>query len=47
MVVAGLDGLASCYTDQEMFSEAEGLYQKVLELCKERPEENEEGIAHG
>ena len=45
--VAALDGLASCYTAQQMFIEAEDLYQKELKLWKESPEENRQLIATG
>ena len=44
MFVAVLGSLASCYTDQQMFIEAEDLYQKLL---KESPEENRQPIAGG
>ena len=42
-----LDRLAKCYADQQMFTEADGLYEKLLALLKERPEENRQGIATG
>ena len=45
--MAGLDGLARCCMNQEMFNEAEGFYWKALELRKERPEENKQEIAVG
>ena len=45
--VAVLNGLASCLQDQEMFTEAEGLYQTQFSLLKERPEENRTTIAVG
>ena len=43
MFVAVLDRLAKCYTDQQMFIEAEDLYQKLLKLWKE----NRQPIAAG
>ena len=42
-----LDRLAECYQNQEMFTDAERLYQTELSLLKERPEENRQGIATG
>ena len=45
--VAVLDGLAKSFKDQQMFTEAEGLYQTLLSLLKERPEENRKAIAAG
>ena len=45
--VAVLERLAKCFQDQEMFTEAEGLYQTRLSLLKERPEENRTAIAVG
>ena len=45
--VAVLDGLACCFKDQQMFTEAEGLYQTQLSQLKERPEENRTVIAVG
>ena len=47
MFVAVLDSLASCYRDQQMFIEAEDLYQKELKLWKESPHENRQPIATG
>ena len=47
MFVAVLNVLALCYTDQQMFIEAEDLYQKQLKLLKESPEENRQPIAAG
>ena len=47
MFVAVLDRLASCYRDQQMFIDAEDLYQKLLKLLKESPEENRQPIANG
>ena len=45
--VAVLNALASCLQNQEMFTEAEGLYQTRLSQLKERPEENRTTIAVG
>ena len=45
--VAVLGRLASCYTDQQMFIEAEDLYLKQLKLAKESPHENRQDIAAG
>ena len=42
-----LDRLAECYRNQQMFTDAERLYQTLLSLLKERPEENRQGIATG
>ena len=39
--------LASCYMHKQMFTEAEGLYQTILSLLNERPEENKREIAAG
>ena len=47
MFVAVLGRLASCYTNQQMFIEAEDLYQKELKLLKERSHENTQDIAIG
>ena len=40
-----LGRLAECYRNQQKFTDAERLYQTVLSLLKERPEENRQGIA--
>ena len=45
--VAVLDGLAKCFQDQQMFSEAERLNLTRLSQLKERPEENRTAIAVG
>ena len=47
MFVAVLGRLASCYTDQQMFIEAEDLYLKELKLAKESPKENRQPITAG
>ena len=48
-VVAVLGRLAACYSDQEMFIEAEDIYQKELQLVKKRSrhEDNRKDIAAG
>jgi tetratricopeptide (TPR) repeat protein len=40
-----LDRLASCYSAQQRFEEAEDLYLKELQLERDRPEENRQCIA--
>ena len=45
--VAVLMDLARCYSEQEMFTEAEGICQAELSRLKEKPEENKERIADG
>ena len=47
MFVAVLGRLAVCYTDQQMFIEAENLYKKELKLAKESSHENKQDIAAG
>ena len=47
MLVTVLDELAKCYTAQEMFTEAESLYQVELSLLNERPEDNKRDIGIG
>ena len=45
--VAVLNHLAKCYMDMEMFTEAEGLYQRNLSLLVDKPGENKQEIATG
>ena len=47
VLVTVLDELAKCYTAQEMFTEAESLYQVELSLLNERPEDNKRDIGIG
>ena len=43
----GLGRLAACYSRQQMFTEAEELYLKELQLERQKPEENRQEIATG
>ena len=45
--VAVLGHLALCCTNQQMFTEAERIYQRELSLLKDKPFENRQQIATG
>ena len=45
--VAVLNKLAGCYTEQQIFIEAERLYKTLLSLLNENPEERKHDIASG